>query len=494
MPALAVQCNFSDLDPAFCIAGVAYSHFFSATGGTPPYNFVMSNWPTGVSLLGMPNNGDCDPNTGELFGVGSFSNPPWSPGDTAHDYVFLLFVTDSVGDTVWTSCNFAVYLTRSPIVAEVSFPVGTTGVAYSHAITITGGQSPYLVAQTGGSLPPGLTLNSDGTVTGVPTLNGLYTVFTSITGTGGGDNNASDFTFQIQIGGVGAQLGWQLYFFSYGVLGPLAISCGSPPDAVLGSPYSHAIPILPGGVAPYTYSIIAGALPVGLGISAATGQISGTPTVLGSSGFTVQVADSALTTASVECSITVQPALALGCNNPPSGAVGVPYDHSLSVTGGVSPYTLLIISGALPDGLSLNGSTGEISGTPTVGGTFNFTVKVTDSYTGNGSAGANTAQVSCSISIGSDFTVLCNDPPSGRVGRFYDHTFSAEGGDPPYTFAIVTGSLPPGLTLDASTGVVSGVPTLPGFYEFTVRVTDSNESSSQIDCSIRIKGCLLVDV
>ena len=70
--------------------------------------------------------------------------------------------------------------------------------------------------------------------------------------------------------------------------------------------------------------------------------------------------------------------LAITTTSVPYGTRGVPYSAQIQVTGGVPPYTFSLISGSLPAGVTLNGSTGLISGTPTVGGTFNFTVRVTD--------------------------------------------------------------------------------------------------------------------
>ena len=83
-------------------------------------------------------------------------------------------------------------------------------------------------------------------------------------------------------------------------------------------------------------------------------------------------------------------------------------------------------------------------------------------------------------------SIACASPPEGQQGEPYTHTFPAAGGLAPYTFTISAGSLPPGLTLNASTGVVSGVPTAGDVFPFTISVTDANLASSSVNCSITI--------
>lgn len=88
--------------------------------------------------------------------------------------------------------------------------------------------------------------------------------------------------------------------------------------------------------------------------------------------------------------------------------------------------------------------------------------------------------------IGTSLTILCNDPPNGTVGIMYTHNLEVYGGTPPYSFALVGGTLPPGLTLNTSTGNISGTPTLSGTYTFTVQVTDSASATNQTTCTINI--------
>lgn len=98
----------------------------------------------------------------------------------------------------------------------------------------------------------------------------------------------------------------------------------------------------------------------------------------------------------------------------------------------------------------------------------------------------NVTQSVIEIAVG--LGVTCDNPPAGSVGVAYTHTFPAGGGFTPYTFSISAGALPPGLSLNASTGVVSGTPTTSGIYFFTVMVTDADGTTNTVNCSIAINA------
>src|SRR5262245_50049344 len=86
--------------------------------------------------------------------------------------------------------------------------------------------------------------------------------------------------------------------------------------------------------------------------------------------------------------------------------------------------------------------------------------------------------------------VQCNNPPNGRVGVPYTHTFTGGGGFPPVTFSITSGALPPGLMLNSVTGDVTGTPTTTGTYLFTVTATDTGGLTGSTDCSIQILAAI----
>ena len=434
--------------------GVAYSSNLVAAGGVPPYTFSITagSLPTGLSL---------NPTTGAITGT------PTAAGS----FTFTAQVVDSRGTaagTTSTSCT--IVIAPAPPTLTCPAATGTVGVAYSSNLVAAGGVPPYTYSITAGSLPTGLSLNpTTGAITGTPTAAGSFTFTAQVVDSRGTAAGTTSTSCTIVIAPA-----------------PPTLTCPAA-TGTIGVAYSSNL-VAAGGVPPYTYSITAGSLPTGLSLNPTTGAITGTPTAAGPFTFTAQVVDSrgtAAGTTTASCTIVISPPpIMLACPTA-TGQVGVPYSSMLVATGGVSPYTFSIISGTLPSGLTLNPSTGAITGTPTTAGTFNFTAQVVDS-TGK-AAGTTTAN--CSIVINPPTLKLVCPASTGTVGLAYSSAAVATGGVAPYTFSISSGSLPPGLTLNTSTGAITGTPSSEGTFSFSIEVTDHDGYSVTVACTIVIKTC-----
>ena len=429
--------------------GTPYSAQLSATGGTGPYTYsiVSGSLPPGLTL---------NSSTGVVSGTPT----------TAGTYTFTSQATDSKGNTDTATCTIMVQ--PVPIDLECGSCGSnrpTVGQAYSSQLSVTGGIGPYTYSVISGSLPPGLTLNSStGAITGTPTTPGTYNVTTKVVDSKGNSDTAY-CTFVV-------------------VPSPINLECGScgTGKASAGVAYSSQLSVT-GGTGPYTFSIISGSLPPGLSLSASTGKITGTPTTAGNYTFTSKVIDANGYTDTQTCTIVVQaPPVNLDCGScgASNGKVGAPYSATYAITGGKAPFTYSIISGSLPPGLSLNSSTGVISGTPTTAGTYTFTAKVVDAN------GSTDTQLCTIVVTGSTLNLDCGTCGAGKatVGASYSAQYSVAGGTGPFTYSIISGSLPPGLSLNSYTGVISGKPTTAGSYTFTAKVVDSRGNSDTQACTV----------
>lgn len=348
-------------------------------------------------------------------------------------------------------------------VAPASVPAAQVGAAYSQTITASGGAGSYTFTVSAGALPAGLTLSSGGVLSGTPTAAGTFNFTVTAT-----DSSPS-----------GPYSGSRAYALTVNaptlVLAPAANTATATalPGATGGQAYTQTI-TTSGGTAPYSYTVVAGALPSGLTLSSG-GVISGTPTAAGAFTFRIRSTDSSTGTAAPFAvdgiySITVgAPTITLAPASLPAGTVAAAYSQTITASGGNGTYNYAVTAGALPAGLTLGG-TGILSGTPTAGGTFNFTITATDS---NGFSGARTYSLTIAAAT---IAVAPATLPGATRNIAYSQTLTASGGTAPYTFTVTGGALPTGLTL-ASSGTLSGTPTTAGSFTFTATATDASTGS-----------------
>jgi hypothetical protein len=343
----------------------------------------------------------------------------------------------------------------------------SVGATYSSTLTATGGTAPYTFSvAAGSSLPSGLTLNSStGKIGGSPTTAGTYTFTMKVVDSKGNSDTA---TCTLVVSAP-----------------PLSLQCGTcgGNKATKGVLYSVALAAT-GGTGPYTYSISSGSLPPGLTLSS-TGAIGGTPTTAGTYTFTSKVTDSKGKTDTTICTIVVLAPIDLQCGSCGSAKAykGTALSSTLRVSGGVGSLTFSIVSGSLPAGLTLNSATGVIGGTPAATGTYTFTSKVVDS---NGSTDTATCTIVVSLPP-VDLECATCAASKATYHHSYSATEQATGGTGTYTYSIVSGSLPPGLSLNSSTGVISGSPTVTGgTYTFTSKAVDSAGNFDTAVCTITV--------
>lgn len=349
-------------------------------------------------------------------------------------------------------------------------PPGVVGTTYTYVFKPKAGAPPYAFWLDAGDLPPGLKIESDGTMRGTPTAPGTF-IFTVGASQCCGPDSQWGFTVKIR--------------------DKLTINTTALKSATVGTPYTTTIGVAGTGGLGMGWSVSAGALPTGLALAPdgtpGDGLISGTPTVVGTSTFTVKVGDTdgflpnRATTKQLTLAVVAPLGVQASTAALPTGVVDKPYKATpASATGGAAPYTWSLAGGTAPPGLAVDPATGAIQGRPTAAGTFSFTVGVTD-------AEGRAASAPASIAVVQKLELVTTHLRNARVGHPYRTPVRARGGLLPRTWKLKRGKLPAGLRLDGTTGVISGEPRVDGTFRFAVTVTDAlgQRSSTPLVLNVR---------
>jgi BACON domain-containing protein/putative Ig domain-containing protein/all-beta uncharacterized protein len=332
------------------------------TNGQSTYTWTLANGslPPGISLATDPD----DQTQPALVGQPS----------VAGTYTYTLRATDAASNVAERLFHYTVapmqIVSPPATILSGDLPPAHAGVPYSTVIKAAGGMPPYSFAPSSATpLPPGLTLAPDGTLSGTPTQNGGVSIAPVITDAAGRTLHAFSMA---------------LFITPPGTPTTLTASANTPlmGDASVGAPYRFALVTERGGVGPFSWTVSPGSiLPPGLGIVSGDGRVSdylaGVPTIAGSYGFALTVADASGQTLSVPFALNVS-SIALTPGGVPAGRVGTPYSVSFVPSGGATPYAIRARSEwDMPPGLDLGGAT--LSGTPTHAGSWLMRLEMIDS-------------------------------------------------------------------------------------------------------------------
>ena len=408
---------------------VPFSQTFTQTGaiGGATFSLNSGSLPAGLTLSG----------------AGVLSGTPTVTGS----FLITVKVTDGNGCTGVSATYNLVINCQTITVTNPATTTGTVSTPFTQMFTQTGanGTATFTTAST---LPAGLTLATDGTLSGTPTQPGTFPIVVTVTDSNGCTGTGSTYTLIISCQTIT-------------VTNPATTS------GPAGTPFSQTF-TQSGGIGTTTFSE-SGALPTGMTFHTATGVLDGTPTQGGTFPITVTATDSngCTGTGPIYNLDIICPTITVTNPATTTGTVGVAFSQTFTQSGGVGTTTFSE-SGALPTGLTFHTATGVLDGTPTQAGSFPITVTATDSNGCTGTGPIYTLVTSCPA-----ITVTNPSTTTGTVGVAFSQTFTQSGGIGTTTFSE-SGALPSGMTFHTATGVLDGTPSQFGTFPITVTATDSN--------------------
>jgi len=379
--------------------------------------------------------------------------------------------TYAAASPVQQTFTVAAAVAATQAVASKTLALNTLATSFT-PITASGGASP-LVYAISAALPAGLNFStSTGAISGTPTaLSAAANYAVTITDPNGSTANAS---FSLQV--------------SDGPAASVAIASKSVTVSVSATPFT---PIAgSGGTGALAYTI-APALPSGLTMAAATGTISGTPgSVVASAIYTVTVTDAGNRTATASFTLAVNGAVTatqqVAARVLTVNVAAVAFTP-VSGGAGASPLTYAVAP-ALPAGLSLSASTGQITGTPTAAsGLATYTVTVTDANSGSATA-------TFTLTVSGAVTVTQAVATKGLTAQTPATAFTpvtGAGGSGTLSYGV-SPTLPSGLNLAPGTGAITGTPAAASAAAvFTITATDVNGASATATFTLTVSPALV---
>ncbi len=437
--------------------GTAYTGSVAAAGvlGATTYSLASGALPADLSL---------STSTGAITGT-----PKAADVGTA---AFTVSVVDAFGDTA-TSGTLSIAIAAAPAITFGSAPSATAtfNVAYTSAVTASGGAGTLTYSLASDALPPSLSLSTSGAITGTPKAADIGTFTFAVKASDAFGDSATSGNYSIVV--------------SYPAV-TITPGAGSLPLAVVGQSYSQTLTAAGGSGAGFTWTVTG--LPangISYSASGATLTISGPATSAGAVNFTASVTDGANNTntgGALAYSIQVYNPVTIPATIPASlpavATVNVAYTGTVVATGGSGNYSWTVTG--LSDGLtsSTSGGTMTISGTPTSAATVTANVSVKDTTT-NVTSGPYTY----AITVYATVTLPTSNPSTlgpALVSTPYSGTIVAAGGSGNYSWTV-TGLPSDNLNYLANGGTltISGTPgSSPTTVSFTAKVTDTTTSTS----------------
>ena len=420
------------------LKGELYSEAVRVNGGIKPFSFNYEGYlPDGLSL---------DSTKGIISGT----------PQKAH----LKNVNITVSDSSWptsqsTMQNLSIRTTSLlTIITSAILPKGKKGVSINPIIfQAGGGPSPYRWEIIDGYLPSGIIIDTEtGELSGTPLDKGDFNIVLQITDANGNTSQKE---------------------FLYHISDDLSIISTTIPDGAKDVSYNFTLEAN-GGFLPYNWRLKSGSFPDGISFNSSTGTLYGIPKNRQTRTFTIEVNDSDTPAQKTQHTFVLEilDELFIYTKDIPKAKKGQEFIANFLAKLGTPPYSWILASGVLPEGLQLNSSSNEaaLQGKPSETGKFVFVIEVNDSSTPIKQASREfEMDVFGNVEIQTEFT------KSAIRGEPYSETITAEGGQLPYHWQIIEGKLPVGLSFNSTSGHISGITTLLSGQSssFKVRVTET---------------------